>query len=179
MTMRANTPIRAATKPTRPLLLLAGYSLLIGVVTGIPQLYYLLFALNRGAFPIGPNANVLGALWYNYILGGHQGGYLQVDAGVLTGALEDVFMLTPLYLATGLGLLRLHPWVYSVGLITGAMGLYAILYFFLSDILAQNSFDAADLIATTLSAVPYFAYDVWLLATLLTGRSLFARREST
>src|SRR5262249_5520875 len=76
----------SATTPTTPtalrhplsISLLAGNSLLIGVVTGIPQLYYILFAINRDIFPVGLNANFLGALRYTYILGGHQGGYLQV-----------------------------------------------------------------------------------------------------
>ncbi len=73
--------------------ILAVYSLLLALVTGIPQLYYVLFALNRHAFPIAPDANPLGAVWYNYILGGHQSGYLSVESGWLAGAIEDAFML--------------------------------------------------------------------------------------
>jgi hypothetical protein len=151
----------------RPLALtiLAAYSLLLGVVTFIPQLYYVLFALNRSVFPIGPGANPLGALWFNYILGGHQGGYLSVDPGTLAGALEDVFLLGPLYLATGLGLLRQSRWARVVGLLTGAMGLYSILYFLLSGVIGQH--DSTDLVATVLSTLPYLAYDLWLLATVL------------
>lgn len=94
---------------------------------------------------------------------------------MLTGAIEDSFLLTPLYLATGLGLLRLRSWVYTGGLITGATGLY----FFLSAILGQKQCDSTVFIGTTLSAVPYLAYYVWLLATLvIRRRSLFAQREA-
>lgn len=153
--------------------LLAVYSVLLCAVTFIPQLYYVLFALNRAAFPISADANALGALWYNYILGGHQGGYLTVDAGTLAGALEDVFLLGPLYLATGIGLLRPHPWSRSIALITGAMGLYSILYFVLSGTIGQH--DPADTLTTILSAVPYFAYDILLLAAVLTHPAPFMR----
>ena len=176
MAVSATMPTAGSTKRPLPITLLAGYSLLIGVVTGIPQLYYVLFAINRGAFPIGPDANFLGALWYNYILGGHQRGSLPVDGGILTVAIADIFLLSPLYLATGIGLLRLRSWVYTIGLITGAMGLYSLLSFFLSDILGKTSFDQTDFIATLLSAVPYVAFDVWLLATLPLHRARFAPR---
>jgi hypothetical protein len=145
--------------------LLAVYSLFLGIVTFFPQLYYVLFALNRDAFPIGPDVNFLGALWYNYILGGHQGGYLSVDAGTLAGALEDVFLLGPLYLATGIGLLHRSAWMRKVGLLTGAMGLYSILYFLLSGVIGQH--DSTDVVTTVISTIPYLAYDLWLLATVL------------
>ncbi len=155
------------TTTRRPLAitLLAIYSLFLGVVTFIPQLYYVLFAVNRDVFPIGPDANFLGALWYNYILGGHQGGYLSVDAGTLAGALEDVFLLGPLYLSTGIGLLRRSAWTRTVGLLTGAMGLYSILYFLLSGVIGQH--DSTDVVTTVISTIPYLAYDLWLLATVL------------
>ena len=159
------TPLGGATRRPLAITLLAVYSLLLGIVTFIPQLYYVLFAINRNLFPIGPDANPLGALWFNYILGGHQGGYLSVDAGTLAGALEDVFLLGPLYLATGVGLLRRSAWVRVAGLLTGAMGLYSILYFLLSGVIGQH--DSTDIITTVLSTMPYLAYDLWLLATVL------------
>ena len=177
--MVASAPTVVAPAVKRPLVvtILAGYSLLLGIVTFIPQLYYVLFAINRDVFPIGPNANFLGALWYNYILGGHQGGYLTVDPGTLAGALEDVFLLGPLYLITGVGLLRLSRWTYLVGLLTGAMGLYSILYFFLSGVIGQH--DATDLVTTVLSTVPYLAYDIVLLVIVLARKSLFVPQESS
>ncbi len=168
------TPASAPFAARRPLAitLLAAYSLLLGVVTFVPQLYYVLFAINRDVFPIGPNANVVGALWYNYILGGHQGGYLTVDPGTLAGALEDVCFLGPLYLASGIGLLRLARWMRAIGLITGAMGLYSIVYFLLSGVIGQH--DSADLVTTVVSTLPYLAYDIWLLVTVLARPSPFA-----
>jgi hypothetical protein len=141
----------------------------------MPQLYYVLFALNRHVFPIGPDANPLGAVWYNYILGGHQAGYLSVDSGTLAGAIEDAFMLGPLYFATGLGLLRRRRWVVPVGLITGAMIFYAILFFIFSGTLAQRNLDATAIVTTLLSAIPYLAYPLWLVPTLLAHPTLFAR----
>jgi hypothetical protein len=170
------TPASATRRPLA-ITLLAAYSLLIGVVTFIPQLYYVLFALNRAVFPIGPDANPLGALWYNYILGGHQGGYLSVDAGTLAGGLEDVFLLGPLYIATGVGLLRRSRWVRIAGLLTGAMGLYSILYFLLSGVIGQH--DSTDVSTTILSTIPYLAYDLWLLATVLVrGSSLSPAQDA-
>ena len=173
-----NAPAAPGRKRPLAFTLLGVYSLLLAVVTGVPQLYYVLFAINRGAFPIAPDANPLGAVWFNYILGGHQGGYLEVDAGVLAGAIEDAFMMAPLYLATGIGLLRLRRWVYPVGLIAGAMILYAILYFILSGTLAQKTTDATAVVATLLSAVPYLAYPLWLIPTLLTRKALLAPRPA-
>jgi hypothetical protein len=173
--MAASAPTVLAFKRPLVVTIIAGYSLLLGVVTFIPQLYYVLFAINRDVFPIGPNANFLGALWYNYILGGHQGGYLTVDPGALAGALEDVFLLGPLYISTGIGLLRLSRWAYPVGLLTGAMGLYSILYFFLSGVIGQH--DTTDLVTTVPSSVPYLAYDIVLLVLVLTRKSLFVQQE--
>ena len=152
--------------------ILAVFSLLLGIVTGIPQLYYVLYAINPHVFTIGPNANPLGAIWFNYILNGQQGGYLHVDAGTLAGAIEDAFMMAPLYLTTGIGLLGLRKWVYPVGLITGAMIFYANLYFLLSGTLV-GPYTATDIVATVLSSIPYFVYPLWLVPTLLLRKSLF------
>jgi len=171
-------PTNAASRRPLAITLLAVYSLLLALITGIPQLYYVLFALNRHAFPIAPDANPLGAVWYNYILGGHQSGYLSVESGWLAGAIEDAFMLGPLYLVTGIGLLQRRPWVVPVGLITGAMIFYADLYFVLSGTLSQRTVDATSIVTTLLSAVPYLAYPLWLIPTLLVRRSLFAGTET-
>ncbi|GEM_PF-788806 len=166
-----------ATKSSRPLVItiLAVYSIVLAIITGIPQLYYVLFAINPHVFPIGPNANPLGAVWYNYILGGQQGGYLTVDPGTLAGGIEDAFMMGPLYLITGIGLLRLSKWVYAVGIITGAMIFYADLYFLLSGTLAAHH-TTTDLITTIISGIPYLVYPLWLVPTLLTHKSLFVGR---
>ena len=53
-------------QPRRPLWLsiLAFFSLLLGIVTTIPQFYYVLFALHL--VTIGPNSNLLGQVWYSY-----------------------------------------------------------------------------------------------------------------
>lgn len=173
----ASSPANAAeirNTSHRPLSIttLAGFSLLLGIVTGISQLYYVLYAINPHIFTIGPNANPLGAIWFNYILGGQQGGYLHVDAGTLAGAIEDAFMMGPLYVITGIGLLRLRRWVYPVGLLTGAMIFYANLYFLLSGVLV-GPYTTTNIVTTVLSSIPYFVYPLWLIPTLLLRRSLF------
>jgi hypothetical protein len=169
-----SAPSQEAQKRPVVVTILAFYSIALAVVTGIPQLYYVLFAINRQIFPIGPHVNLLGAVWYSYILGGQQGGYLRVDPGTLAGALEDAFMMGPLYFITGLGLLRLSSWVFPVGLITGAMIFYANLYFLLSGTVGAPQ-TTTDLVATVLSSIPYFVYSLWLIPTLLLRRSLFSR----
>jgi hypothetical protein len=164
-------PSRAA----RPLAItiLGGYSLVLGLITFIPQLYYVLFAINQQVFPIGPNvSNPLGQVWYWYILSGQQGGYTSVDTGTLAGGVLDAFMMGPLYLITGVGLLGLRRWVVLTGTITAAMILYAILYFFLLGILAPNA-STADLITVVLSTVPYLLYPLLVIPTLRRRRSLF------
>jgi hypothetical protein len=152
--------------------ILALYSLALAIVTGIPQLYYVLFAINRQILPIGPHVNFLGAVWYGYIAGGQQGGYLHIDPGALAGGIEDAFMMGPLYFITSLGLLSLRKWVFPVGLITGAMIFYANLYFLLSGTLGSPH-TTTDLLTTLLSSIPYFVYSLWLIPTLLLRRSLF------
>jgi hypothetical protein len=171
----ASSTAAAPARPRRPLwlTLLAAYSLLLGLITFIPQLYFVLFAINRQVFPIGPHANPLGQIWYSYVFNGDQSGYTTVDPGTLAGAIEDAFMLGPLYLIVGVGLLRRSRWVVPVGLITGAMIFYANLYFFLSGILAPH-ISTADGVTTVLSAIPYLIYPLWLVPTLLARRSLFA-----
>lgn len=171
--MADKTGVDGAGARRRPVWLaaLAIYSLLLGVITFIPQLYYVLFALAPRVFPIGPHSNPLGYVWFAYILGGRQGGYLTVDTGVLAGAIEDAFMMGPLYLITGVGLWLRRAWVFPVGLITGAMIFYAILYFLLTGLIGAPP-DATNIIATVASAIPYLLYPLWLIPTLLARRAV-------
>lgn len=171
-------PVPSATSPAprRPLAItiLAGFSLLLGVVTGIPQLYYVLYAANPSVFPIGPHTNPLGAVWFWYILNGDNT-YHRIDPGVLAGAVEDAFLLGPLYLATGIGLLGLRRWVIPVGLLCGGMILYAIIGFFLGDIFAGLK-TVTNSASFWLTNLPYLAYPLWLIPTLLLRRSIFKSR---
>lgn len=180
MATTADSAVEVGRPGRRPLWLsiLAVYSGLLGVITFIPQLYYVLFALQPQLFPIGPKANPLGQIWYSYILGGHQGGYLQVDPGTLAGAIEDAFMLGPLYIVTGFGLWLRRAWVVPVGLITGAMIFYANLYFLLSGLLNPHA-GLADTVTTVVSGLPYLIYPLWLVPTLLLRRSIFVGGRDT
>lgn len=165
-----------ATAGRRPLWLtiLAGFSLVLGIVTAIPQFYYVLYAL--GLVTIGPHSNPLGQVWFWYILNGDNT-YLathKVDAGVFAGAIEDAVLLGPLYFATGIGLLLRRAWVIPVGLMTGAMIFYAIVQFFLSDIFSGLN-TVTNGVSYWASNLPYLIYPLWLIPTLLLGRALFAR----
>ncbi|MGH2496223.1 MAG: hypothetical protein ACRDIV_16125 [Ktedonobacteraceae bacterium] len=175
MTTGINSPARLQRAGRRPLWLsiLAGFSLLLGIVTTIPQFYYVLFGLHL--VTIGPNSNLLGQVWYSYILNGDNS-YLKVDPGTLAGAVEDAFLLGPLYIATGVGLWLRRAWVIPVGLITGAMIFYAIIGFFLGDIFAGLPSVTND-ISYWASNLPYLLYPLWLVPVLLFRRSLFARKE--
>lgn len=175
MAARIDQPTRLKLVSRRPLWLsiLACFSLLLGIVTTIPQFYYVLFALHL--VTIGPRSNLLGQVWYAYILNGDNS-YLKVDPGTLAGAIEDAFLLGPLYIATGIGLWLKRPWVIPVGLITGAMIFYAIVGFFLGDIFAGLPSVTND-ISYWASNLPYLLYPLWLIPVLLFRRSLFARRE--
>jgi hypothetical protein len=172
--MAATVQVASATtqRTKRPwwLSVLSVYSLLLGVITGIPQFYYVLFA--AGLVTIGPHSNPLGQVWYWYILSGDNT-YQKVDPGVLAGAIEDAFMLGPLYFVTGIGLWRQSRWVVPVGLIAGAMILYAVIGFFLSDIFAGLP-TVTNGVSYWASNLPYLIYPLWLLPTLLFHRSLFA-----
>lgn len=175
MAARIDQPARMKLASRRPLWLsiLAGFSLLLGIVTTIPQFYYVLFALHL--VTIGPKSNVLGQIWYAYILNGDNS-YLKVDAGTLAGAVEDAFLLGPLYIATGVGLWLRRRWVIPVGLMTGAMIFYAIVGFFLGDIFAGLP-SVTNSISYWASNLPYLIYPLWLVPILLLRRSLFARKE--
>ena len=175
MAAHIDQPTRLKLTPRRPLWLsiLACFSLLLGIVTTIPQFYYVLFALHLAS--IGPNSNLLGQVWYTYILNGDNS-YLKVDPGILAGAVEDAFLLGPLYLATGVGLWLRRPWVIPVGLITGAMIFYAIIGFFLSDIFAGLPSVTND-VSYWASNLPYLLYPLWLVPVLLFWRKLFVGKE--
>lgn len=174
----ASSPSAPTRSPRRPLAItfLTGFSLLLGVVTAIPQLYYVLFAINSSVFPIGPHANPLGAVWFWYILNGDNT-YHHIDPGVLAGAVEDAFLLGPLYLATGIGLLGLRRWVVPVGLLCGGMIFYAIVGFFLGNIFS-GLHTVTNSASFWLTNLPYLAYPLWLIPTLLLRRSLFIRRAT-
>ena len=122
MSSDANAKLTALPGPRPWYTFLAVYSFILAIITALPQFYYVLFALHWT--PIGPNTNPLGEVWYWYILSGDNS-YLHVDPGILAGAVEDAFLLGPLYFATGLGLARRRTWVYPVGLITGAIEIAA------------------------------------------------------
>jgi EXPERA (EXPanded EBP superfamily) len=152
------------------LIFLAVYSFVLAVITAIPQFYYVLFALHLA--PIGPNTNPLGEVWYWYILSGDNN-YQRVDPGILAGAVEDAFLLGPLYFATGFRLARNSRWAYPVGLITGAMILYAIIGFFLGDIFGGLT-TITNGVSYWASNLPYLIYPILLLATLLVGRRRYS-----
>ena len=165
-----------ATRPTSGrgwLIFLAVYSLILAVITAIPQFYYVLFAMRLVA--IGPHTNPLGEVWYWYILSGDNS-YQHVDPGILAGAIEDAFLLGPLYFATGLGLARNRRWVYPVGLMTGAMILYAIIGFFLSDIFG-GLITVTNGVSFWATNLPYLVYPILLLATLLPRGRRFAAQK--
>jgi hypothetical protein len=176
MDTEIDLPIRMNRTNRRPLWLsiLACYSILLGIITAIPQFYYVLFAFHL--VTIGPNSNPLGQIWYTYILNGDNS-YRKVDPGTLAGAVEDAFLLGPLYIATGIGLWLRRPWVIPVGLITGAMIFYAIIGFFLGDIFAGLPGVTND-VSYWASNLPYLIYPLWLIPVLLFKRSPFVEKGS-
>ena len=171
----SDQPAQATQRERTPwwLYVLGGFSLLLGIVTAIPQFYYVLFAINSHLFPIGPNTNPLGNVWYSYILVGDNS-YQKVDPGILAGAIEDAFLLGPLYFITGIGLLRRSPWVVFVGLATSAMIFYAIVGFFLGDIFGGLT-TVTNQVSYWASNLPYLIYPLAVIATLFLRRSLFTR----
>jgi hypothetical protein len=169
---QSTRPTRVRTRPLW-LSILACFSLLLGIVTFIPQLYYVLFGL--GLVSIGPNSDPLGQIWYWFILNGDNV-YRKVDPGYLAGAVEDTFLLGPLYIATGVGLWLRLPWVVPVGLMTGATIFYAIIGLVLSDVFAGLP-TVTNPVSYWASNLPYFIYPLWLIPVLLFRRSLFAPRE--
>jgi hypothetical protein len=173
-TADAQAPAKSRFRSPAWLYVLAAYSLVLGVVTAIPQLYYVLFALHL--VTIGPQSNPLGQIWFWYILNGDNS-YHHVNPGILAGAVEDAFLLGPLYAVTGIGLLLRRAWVVPVGLVTGAMIFYAIVGFFLGDIFAGLN-TVTNGVSYWASNLPYLIYPLWLIPTLLASRSLFGRRPA-
>jgi hypothetical protein len=170
------TPAVATAAPTvrqRPIWLsiLAVLYVLLGIVTGIPQLYYIFYY--AGLVTASPHANILGQIWYWY---GTQvdTGALSRDSGTMAGALLDAFFLAPLYVASGIGLWGRRTWARPVGLITGGGALYAILYFILTYSL-DHLRSVTDLLTFWATTLPYLALPVWLLTTLLVRRDLFTQ----
>jgi hypothetical protein len=153
------------------LTVLAGLSFLLFVITGPEQFYYVLYGINSQVFGIGPHSNFFGELWYNYVLQGDNS-YTHIDSGLLTGAVEDAFMLAPLYLAVGIGLLRRSAWVVPVGLLTAGMIWYAILYFIFTSVFSGLG-SVTNQITFWVPLIPYVAYPVWLAWTLIFRKRLF------
>jgi hypothetical protein len=171
MTTRSDQSGKRSGKRPLWLSILACFSLLLGVITAIPQFYYVLFALHL--VTIGHNSNLLGQVWYSYILNGDNS-YMKVDPGILAGAVEDAFLLGPLYFITGIGLWQRRSWVIPVGLMTGAMIFYAIIGFFLGDIFAGLP-SVTNGISYWASNLPYLLYPLWLIPVLLFQRELFVK----
>lgn len=158
------------------LVALAIYSLLLGLITEIPQFYYVLYGLHL--VTIGPHSNLLGQIWYWYNGSGESVYIGHVDPGLYAGAVEDAFLLAPLYLATGIGLLLRRRWVVPVGLMTGAMIFYGTLQLYVGDAF-QNFNHVSSQVVYYLSLAPYMIYPLWLIPTLLTRRALFGIRTPT
>ena len=170
--VQTSTPVRQpSARRRRPwwLFVLAIYSLLLGLITEIPQFYYVLYAL--GLVTIGPHSNALGQVWYWYNFNGDNS-YIKIDPGLLAGAVEDAFLLAPLYLATGIGLLSLRRWVVPLGLMTGAMIFYGTLQLYVGDAFAHYS-SITNEFTYWITLLPYMVYPLWLIPALLTRRALF------
>lgn len=163
--------ITATSPAQRPVWLsvLAVFSLLLAIVTAIPQFYYVLYYFHL--VTTGPGSNLLGQVWGWYGANVDHGALVR-DSGTQAGAVEDAFMLGPLYFFTAVGLWRRRSWVIPVGLITGGMILYAILYFILIYTFDHLS-SVTDVLTFWVTTMPYLAYPIWLLATVLTRRTLF------
>lgn len=164
-------PLVATSRRPPWLIVLAGLSFLLFIITGPEQFYYVLFGINPHVFGIGPHTNFFGELWYNYVLQGDNS-YTHLDPGLLTGAIEDAFMLAPLYLATGIGLIGRAGWVVPVGLITAGMIWYAIVYFILTSVFGGLN-NVTNEVTFWVPLVPYVVYPIWLAWTLIFRRQLF------
>jgi hypothetical protein len=115
---------------------LAVFSFLLFLVTEGPQFYYVLYEVNL--VPIGPHTNPLGQVWYWYVFHGDNS-VLGHNSGAFGGALEDAFLLDPLYVATGIGLLLRRRWTVPVGLMGAAMLFYGTAQTFVPDALGGFS----------------------------------------
>jgi hypothetical protein len=148
---------------------LAVFSFLLFLVTEPPQFYYVLYEL--GLVPIGPHTNPLGEVWYWYSVHGDNN-LLGYHAGNFGGALEDSFLLDPLYFATGIGLLVRRRWTVPVGLMGAAMLFYGTAQTFVPDALGGFS-NVPNLFNYWLSLLPYIVYPLWLIPTLLVRGAYF------
>jgi emopamil binding protein len=164
-----------ASSPTarRPiwLYILAVYSLLLGVVTGIPQLYYVLYGLHL--VDIGPHTNLLGQVWYWFNFNG-ESGYIAPDPGFWAGAVLDGLVLGPLYIAASIGLWQRRQWVIPVGLCAASLLFYGVMLLILSD-LYSHLHAVTNGLSYWLSNIPYLIYPFWMLYTLTARRKLFTR----
>lgn len=173
MAATADAPTIAPVRRSLSILVLTVFSFVLAIITGIPQCYYVLSALRL--VHIGPDSDPLGQIWYWYILNG-EAGYDKIDPGLLAGAVLDSLVLVPLYFTTGLGLARRRTWAVPVGLITGAMIFYAILYFFLNDIFGGLN-SVTDALVYWSTSILYLIYPIWLVLTLLRQRDQFSGRR--
>ena len=171
--IQAQTGQLAALRPPGSIIALATLSLVLALITGPEQLYYVLFAINPHVFGIGPHTNFFGNLWYAYVLHGDNS-YTHFDSGLFTGAVEDAFMLAPCYLLCGIGLLRRSRWVIPLGLFTAGMIWYAIIYFIVGD-LSSGLGSVTDPINFWAPLVLYVVYPIWMVQTLVFRRKLFTR----
>ncbi len=167
--IEAPAPVGMATKRPVWLGILAALYFLLGVVTFLPQLYYVFYY--AGLVTASPHANVLGQVWYWYGTTVDTSA-LSKDSGTMAGALEDAFLLGPLYLATGVGLWLRSGWVRAVGFITAGGGFYAIMYFILTYTL-DHAASVMAVLTFWVTLIPYVALPVWLTVALLTRRTLF------
>jgi len=144
---------------------LAAFSLLLAVVTGVSQLYWVLFALDPETFRIGTDTNWIGVAWEGHVRAG-DAAYGRPDAALLAGALLDGLVLGPLYAATGVGLLRRRAWVVPVGLLTAGMLLYGVLAYLLR-VLLGGAPTVTDLGLVLAGNLPYLGYPVVLAWSLV------------
>jgi hypothetical protein len=153
------------------LYVLAVYSLLLGIITGIPEAYYALYGLHL--VPIGPHTNPLGEIWYWFNNNG-ENGYIPAEAGFWAGAVLDGLVLGPLYIASGIGLWQRRRWVIVVGLCAGSMLFYGTMLLVLSDLFSHLHAVTNEL-SYWLSNLPYLIYPVWMAYTVIVQRKLFTR----
>jgi hypothetical protein len=165
------SPVSEPPAARRPwwVIALALFSFLLFLVTELPQFYYVLYQLNLVS--IGPHTNPLGQVWYWYVFNGDHS-LLGHNSGAFGGAVEDAFLLDPLYVATGIGLLLRRRWTVPVGLMGGAMLFYGTAQTFVPDTLGGFS-NVTNLFSYWLSLLPYIVYPLWLIPTLLTRGAYF------
>jgi hypothetical protein len=150
---------------------LAVYSLLLGIITWIPEVYLTLYGLHL--VDIGPHSNPLGQVWYWFNFNGETG-YIKLDSGFWAGAVLDSTLLGPLYIICFYGLWTLRRWVIPAGLIVAALLFYGVMLLIISD-LYSNFHDVTNNLSYWLSNLPYVIYPIWMVYTLTARRALFTR----